>query len=117
MRQHAPGGHAEHGAEHAAGDEGAGEGGPHLPREHGDHHGDADAAVGGLPHSHQEAGDEHLLIVLGQGAAQGRQAPERGHHGQALDPAETIGEQGERKGQEPDHERHYAAEQAKLSVG
>ena len=117
MRQHAPAGHAEHRAEHAAGDEGAGEGGPHLPREHRDHHGDADTAVGGLPHSHQEAGDEHLLVVLCQGAAQGRQAPERGHHGQALDPAEPVRQQGEREGEQADHERDYAAEQAELGVG
>ncbi|MNO94308.1 hypothetical protein D3C76_859260 [compost metagenome] len=116
LGHHAAQRHAQHRAEHATGHERAGQGGAHLAREHRHHHGDADAAVSGLADADQKARDEHLLVVLGDSAAQRGQAPHHRHEGQALDPADAVGEQGQRKGQQADHQGDDATEQAELAV-
>ncbi|MNN53649.1 hypothetical protein D3C81_1684170 [compost metagenome] len=83
---------------------------------HGNNHGDTHAAIGRFADTHHEAGKEHLLIVLGQRATEGRQAPEHGHQRQAFDPAETVCEQGQGERQQADHQGDDAAEQAELTV-
>ncbi|MNE22180.1 hypothetical protein D3C80_1153730 [compost metagenome] len=116
LGENAAEGHAQHRAEHAAGHEGAGECRAHALGEHREHHGDADAAIGGLPYADEEPGHEHVLVVFRQAAAQGRQAPEHGHQRQALDPAEAVGQQRQGEGEQADHQGDDAAEQAELGV-
>ncbi|MCY1423247.1 hypothetical protein D9M71_389550 [compost metagenome] len=116
LGQHATQGDAQHRPEHAARHEGACQGSAHFPREHRYHHGNADTAIGGFADADEESGEEHLLEVFSQSAAEGGQAPEPGHQRQAPDPAEAVGDQRKREGQEADHYRDYAAEQAELAV-
>ncbi|MNO92519.1 hypothetical protein D3C76_840970 [compost metagenome] len=108
--------HAQYRTEHATGHERAGQGGSHLTREHRHHHGNTDAAVGRLADTNQKACDEHLLVVFRQGATQGSQAPHHGHEGQALDPANAVGQQRQGEGQQTDHQCDDAAEQPELAV-
>ncbi|MCY1420344.1 hypothetical protein D9M71_359600 [compost metagenome] len=116
LGEHTAEGHAQHRAEHAAGHEGAGQGGAHAGGEDREHQGDADAAVGGLADAYQEAREEHVLVVFRQAAAEGRQAPEHGHQRQAPGPAPAVGDQGKGEGQQADHQRDDAAEQAELRI-
>ncbi|MNN84387.1 hypothetical protein D3C81_2015430 [compost metagenome] len=60
---------------------------------YGNHYGNTDAAISRFTDAYHEARNEHLLIIFGEGTTEGRHAPQHGHQGQALDPAETVGKQ------------------------
>ena len=72
-------GDTEHRAERSAGHEGAGERGPAVGREHGEHDGQADAAVGGLADADEDAGEHQLAVVRRDGRPQRGQGPDRCH--------------------------------------
>jgi hypothetical protein len=106
----------QHRAGHAAGHEGPGQRRAHPGGEDAQHHGDADAAVGRLAEADQEAGEHHLVVGLGDGAAEGGQAPQHRHDEQAAHPAEPLRQQRERKGQQADHQGDDPAQRTELDV-
>ncbi len=110
-------GDAEHGAEGAAGDEGAGEGGPQGDREDAEDHGDPDAAVRGLADADEEAAEEHLPVVRRQGAPEGGHAPQRGGEQQTAHSAPPVGHEGHGEGEHADGQGHDAAERPQGGVG
>ncbi|MNH13384.1 hypothetical protein D3C79_729540 [compost metagenome] len=112
LGQHPAQGHAQHRAEHAARHERPGQRRAHVAGEYRDHHGNADTAIGSLADPDQKARNEHLRVVFRQATAERGQAPQHGHQHQAAYPAETVGQQRQREGQQADHQRDDAAEQA-----
>ncbi|MNP05701.1 hypothetical protein D3C76_976590 [compost metagenome] len=116
-RQHSAKANAEHGTDHAPGQEGPRDRGPLLRWKDAQHHGQSDAAIGRFADADEEARDEHFLIVGGETAHQGGQAPDRRHQNQAADASQAIGDHRQRKGQHTDGNGDDAGQRAQLGIG
>ena len=109
--------HAEHGAEGPAGHERTGERGALGRGEDHEDDGEADAAVGRLTETDEEAGEHHLLVVGRDGAAEGGEAPQGAHGDDGLGAAPAVTEQRQRDGEQAHGQGDDAGQRAELGVG
>ena len=77
----------------------------------------ADRAVGGLAQSDDAARAQQVPVARRERARDGRQAPDKRHEENALDPAPPVGEERQRNCAERDGDRDDRDEPAQLAVG
>ena len=109
--------HAEHGAHRGCGEEAGHQGTAHARREMARDQGRASRAVAGFAQADQPACGQQLAVAACEHARDRRQAPDGGHHDDALDPAGAVGEQRHGQCPEADRDRYHRDQRPELLVG